>query len=180
MRPLRIVSALIIALWVAGSGASALAQDEESSPEPTGSSSTVQKGVFGLGIIVGEPTGLSGKYYLGDDTAFDFAVGGAFIQRGLQAHADYLWHPWMLEQKEAFVLPAYIGLGARFIIVNARGSDEDHFRMGLRAVIGVLFDFTNVPLDVFVEAAPVVDYRTKLESKFGFGLNAGAGARYYF
>ncbi len=180
MRPLRIVFALTIVLIVAGWASSALAQDEEGPTDGAGSSSTVQKGVFGLGLIVGEPTGLSGKYYLGDDTAVDFAIGGAFFQRGIQVHADYLWHPWILEQKEAFVLPAYIGLGARFIIVNARGTTDDHFRMGIRLVIGVLFDFTNVPLDVFVEVAPVGDYRTKLDSKFGVGLNAGAGARYYF
>ena len=29
------------------------------------------KGIFGAGLIIGEPTGLSVKYYLGDDIAVE-------------------------------------------------------------------------------------------------------------
>tara|TARA_R110002096_G_scaffold44524_2_gene119697 strand:- start:7328 stop:7813 length:486 start_codon:yes stop_codon:yes gene_type:complete len=137
------------------------------------------KGVFGAGLIVGEPTGLSLKYYLGDDTAIDGAIGGAFLGKGLQVHADFLWHPWILESKPSFALPAYVGLGARVLDRNGGGGDEDHFRIGARFVGGLLFDFREVPLDVFVEVAGVTDYRTK-GSAFGLDINLGAGVRYYF
>lgn len=138
-----------------------------------------EKGVFGAGLIVGEPTGLSVKYYLGDDTAIDGAVGGAFLGKGIQVHADYLWHPWILENKPSFVLPAYIGLGARVLNRNGGGGVEDHVRIGARFVGGVLFDFREVPLDVFVEVAGVADYRTRGDA-FGIDINVGAGVRYYF
>ncbi|MCP4447357.1 MAG: hypothetical protein GY811_18715 [Myxococcales bacterium] len=138
-----------------------------------------EKGVFGVGLIVGEPTGLSLKYYQGDDTAIDGAIGGAFLGKGLQVHADYLWHPWMLENKPSFALPAYVGVGGRILDRNGGGGDEDHFRLGARFVGGVLFDFREVPLDVFVEVAGVADYRTK-GSPFGIDINLGAGVRYYF
>jgi hypothetical protein len=139
-----------------------------------------EKGVFGIGLIVGEPTGVSGKYYLGNDTAVDGAVGAAFLGRGVQAHVDLLWHPWVLDQKEAFALPVYLGGGLRLLNHNASGDDEDHVRIGLRVPVGILFDFTRIPLDVFAEIAGVLDYRTAGDASFGLDVNGGAGARYYF
>ncbi len=151
---------------IVGTAGSALAQEE--------------KGVFGLGLIIGEPTGVSAKYYLSDDTALDFAAGGAVIGRGIQVHADYLWHPWILEEQDSFALPLYVGPGLRVLRRDSGGGDEDHMRIGIRAVLGILFDFRTVPLDVFVEVAGVADYRTLDDSHFGFDINAGAGVRYYF
>lgn len=138
-----------------------------------------EKGVFGAGLIVGEPTGVSGKYYLADDTAIDAAIGGAVVGRGIQIHGDYLWHPWILDQKESFALPVYVGVGARILNHDGGGDEEDHVRIGVRGPVGVLFDFTRIPLDVFGEVALVADYRTKGDH-FGLALNAGIGARYYF
>lgn len=151
-----------------GFGASTVAHAQES------------KGVFGLGIIIGEPTGVSAKYYLADDTALDFAAGGAVVGRGIQVHGDFLWHPIVLEEQESFALPLYIGPGLRILRRDAGGGEEDHTRIGLRGVFGFMFDFTNVPLDVFVEVAGVADYRTLEGERFGLDLNAGAGVRYYF
>lgn len=138
-----------------------------------------EKGIFGAGLIIGEPTGLSVKYYLGDDTAIDGAIGGAFLGKGVQVHGDFLWHPWILEKKPSFILPVYIGAGLRVLDRNAGGGDDDHFRIGLRAVGGLLFDFTEAPLDVFLEVAGVADYRTKGDA-FGLDINLGAGVRYWF
>jgi hypothetical protein len=139
------------------------------------------KGVFGLGIIAGEPTGVSGKYYLGNDTAIDGAIGFAIIGRGFQAHSDFLWHPIVIDQKESFVLPLYVGVGARILRHNSGGSDDvDHTRIGLRVPVGILFDFTEIPLDVFAEVAGVGDYRTAGDSDFALDINLGVGARYYF
>jgi len=138
-----------------------------------------EKGVFGVGLLVGEPTGVSLKYYLGDDKAIDAGLGGAFLSKGLQIHGDFLWHPWILESKPSFVLPVYVGVGARLLDRNGGARNEDHFRIGARAVGGVLFDFREVPLDVFVEVAGVADYRT-VGDPFGLDLNLGAGVRYYF
>ncbi len=138
-----------------------------------------EKGVFGVGLVLGEPTGVSMKYYLSNDTAVDAAVGGAFIGKGIQVHADFLWHPWVLESKPSFSLPAYFGVGARILDRNGGGGDQDHVRLGVRGVGGVLFDFTEIPLDVFLEVAGVADYRTKGDA-FGLDINLGAGVRYYF
>src|SRR5688500_14427389 len=131
------------------------------------SSSGSDKGVFGLGIIAGEPTGVSGKYYLGNDTAIDFAVGAALLGRGIQVHGDFLWHPIVIDQKDSFVLPLYVGVGGRVLRHDSGGGDdEDHVRIGLRVPVGILFDFTEIPIDVFAEVAGIGDYRTAGESDF--------------
>ena len=142
-------------------------------------SGQAQKGVLGAGLIVGEPTGVSAKYYLADDRAVDLAIGGAVVGRGIQVHGDYLWHPWILEQKDSFALPVYLGVGGRILNHDGGGGEEDHVRLGVRGPIGILFDFTRIPLDVFAEVAGVADYRTKGDH-FGLDINAGIGARYYF
>lgn len=138
-----------------------------------------EKGTFGLGIIFGEPTGISAKLYLKDDQAVQAALGLAFIGAGLHAHADYVFHPFILQSREVFVLPVYFGPGLRMIQYRD-GRDDNYFAFGPRVVGGLLFDFKKIPLDAFVEVAAVFEYRAREGDHFGVALNAGAGARYYF
>ena len=146
------------------------------------SAQAVDKGSFGVGIIIGEPTGITAKLYLDDDTAVQAAIGSAFISGGLQAHADYLWHPWLLEERDSFALPVYVGPGARLIQYDQGRDGDDYVALGARAVAGFLFDFKEVPLDAFAEVAGVLELRFGTDENDGLGLalNAGAGVRYYF
>ena len=49
---------------------------------------------------------------------------------------------------------------------------------------GLLFDFKEIPLDVFVEVAGIAEFRFGSNDEaingFGLALNGGLGARYYF
>lgn len=147
---------------------------------PAAQAQPVEKGALGVGIILGEPTGVAAKLYLADDTAIAAAVGFAFVEGGLHAHADYLLHPWVLEDAELFVLPVYVGGGVR-LLSEDRGGGQSVFHLGARGVGGMLFEFKEIPLDVFVEIAAVLDYAfTGDDGGVGLGLNAGLGARYYF
>jgi|SRR6185369_6639285 len=137
------------------------------------------KGTLGVGIILGEPTGITAKLYLKDDQAVQGAVGSAFVGGGLQLSADYVFHPYILQSRPSFVLPVYVGPGVRLIDYD-NGRDSSSFAFGLRVVGGLLFDFKNVPLDAFVEVAGVLEYEFKDGKGAGLGLNAGAGVRYYF
>ena len=50
---------------------------------------------FGLGIIIGEPTGISMKYKLGGITAIDAGIAWSFGNNsGFHIHSDFLWHPF--------------------------------------------------------------------------------------
>jgi len=145
-------------------------------------------GPFGIGLIIGSPVGVSMKYYLGSsDQAIAGAVGGAFAGAdGIHVHADYLWHPVMLTTDEAFNLPLHVGAGIRLLDHDrdrGAGEDDEDFHIGLRAPVGVTFDFTSIPLDVFLEVALILDFRSSDNhdgDTLGLDLNAGVGVRYYF
>jgi hypothetical protein len=141
-----------------------------------------EKGSFGAGLMAGEPTGITARLYLNDDNAIQAAIGSAFVADGFQGHADYCWHPWILTERDTFTLPVYVGPGLRVIRYDGgRGSSEKFYALGLRAVLGIVFDFKTVPLDAFLEIAPVAEYAFG-EGNGGFDvtLNGGAGVRYYF
>lgn len=133
---------------------------------------------FGLGVIVGEPTGLSMKAWLSEGSAFDVAAAWSFEGRGfLHLHGDYLRHVNVIDVSKGF-LPFYYGIGARIRIRDDerfRNDDEDIW-LGLRIPLGMTYLFTNAPLDIFVEIAPVVE----LIPSTDVDLDGGLGIRYYF
>ena len=162
--------AILIAVMLAAG--SARADDVPSHP--------ADKGTFGIGIILGEPTGVTAKLYLKDDQAIQATAGSAFIGGGLQLTADYLFHPFILQNSTSMVLPAYLGPGLRAIEYSSgRDGADKSFAMGLRVVGGLLFDFKNVPLDAFVEVAGVFEYEFKSGAGVGAAINFGLGVRYY-
>lgn len=176
-------------LFVATTAGSALADDDEgadpaaSSGGSGGSASAsrpVDKGTFGVGVVLGEPTGLCAKLYLDDDTAIQGALGFNFYGTGIQVNAEYVLHPYIVQDRPAFVLPLYVGPGLRFIQYDGGRGEDNHYAVGLRVVGGMLFDFKDVPLDVFLEVAGVVEYDFKDGEGVGLALNLGAGVRYYF
>jgi hypothetical protein len=63
--------------------------------------SSAQDSGIGLGIILGEPTGVSFKSWVGRRQAFDVAVAWSFEGEGaIHIHADYLFHNFRLFQIE--------------------------------------------------------------------------------
>ena len=148
---------------------------------------------FGLGVELGEPTALTGKYYLSDggDRALDFGIGDIYdyySYGGFTAYMDYLWHPAVLAETEPFELPFYIGIGGRFWSwddVRAPGpSYPSGDAFGARVPIGLLFDFNNVPLDLFVQIVPTIDFffaKPAIEDRDVYLIvDASVGIRYYF
>lgn len=129
-----------------------------------------QKG-FGLGIIAGEPTGLSAKYFTNSINAFDFGLGYSFTSSDnlLHLYIDYIFHNRSLIQSdENFIV--YYGPGVRLKI------RKENSRLGARGVIGINWLPKDAPFDVFFELAPVFD----LIPETRFDLSGGVGARYFF
>ncbi|MFH0736239.1 MAG: hypothetical protein V1773_15645 [bacterium] len=137
---------------------------------------------FGLGFVLGEPTGLSAKLWTSKINAFDFglgvSVGGDRISyKGsynngsrVHFHMDYLWHSFgAISSTERF--PLYYGIGARF---NSGGGYDGS--LGIRGVFGIAWLPRATPLDLFVELVPVL----QLTQSTGFGIDAGIGIRYFF
>ena len=132
---------------------------------------------FGFGVIVGEPTGLSLKYWLDDERAIDGAAAWSFSENdSFQLHGDYLIHNYDLLGVDE--LPCYYGLGARlkFKDSDGRGRNEDHAIFGIRFPLGVTYLFDEIPLDVFAELVPVLDVAPDADAD----INAAIGLRFYF
>ena len=126
---------------------------------------------FGLGIILGEPTGLSAKFWSSPETAIDFGLGYSFTSSNsiIDFYGDYVFHNSnILKAEEKFIV--YYGPGASLRI------NENNSRLGIRGVIGILWLPSGSPFDLFVEAAPIFDIIP--ETKFNFA--GGVGGRYYF
>lgn len=153
-------------------------QPAEARPRPRAKKFSANK-QFGVGLMVGAPTGLSGKYFFARATALDFGIGtirGWSNRDGLHAHVDVLWHPAVLINARPFVMPFYIGLGGR--LFDYDDDNNDDLALGLRVPIGIAFDFNNVPLDIFIEAAFVFDFINR-GNRLDY-LNPAVGIRYYF
>ena len=55
---------------------------------------SAQESGFGIGIMLGEPTGISGKYWVEDNSAIDFGIAYSLFNSNnyLSLHADYIHH----------------------------------------------------------------------------------------
>lgn len=133
--------------------------------------SAAQTKGFGLGILVGEPTAVSAKYWTSGSTAFDFGIGYSFEKSSyLNIHADYLFHVKnIFETAENISL--YYGPGARLRFVENATT-----RLGFRFDIGLVWIPRNAPIDVFIEVAPLLDIIPETD----FSFNGGIGVRYFF
>ena len=134
------------------------------------STAVAQEKNLGLGVIAGEPTGISGKLWTEKHTALDAAAAWSFGKEGkLHLHGDYLFFNFNLFNVGNGQLPLYYGIGGKLKI----GGDSN---VGLRIPLGLNYIFANAPLDVFFEIVPVLDLLPGTE----FDLNGGVGIRYFF
>jgi hypothetical protein len=130
-------------------------------------------GKLGVGIIVGEPTGASVKYWLNDTMALDGALGWSYRPHSdLYLHSDVLWHNFDLIPVSQGRLPLYFGVGG---LVRFRDDNEDN-QVGIRAPVGLSYMFDNVPIDIFVEVAPAIDFAPDVRGE----VTGGVGIRYWF
>lgn len=127
---------------------------------------------LGIGVIVGEPTGISFKSWKGPSPAIAGAVAWSFSGKtSLHVHIDYLMGHNFLDQRSR--VPLYYGLGGRVRIKDNGDSDP---LIGVRIPVGISYIFPNDPFDIFLEIAPIIDVIPDTD----FGLNSAIGARYYF
>jgi hypothetical protein len=132
---------------------------------------------LGLGVIVGEPTGLSLKTWMSRATAFDFAAAWSFADEGsLHLHGDYLLHSYGVIRVEKGSLPLYYGIGGRVRALNGPPGEQDEVNVGVRIPVGLAYLFQNDPFELFLEVVPILDITPASDVT----LNASLGCRYYF
>lgn len=140
-----------------------------------------QRGGTGIGVILGEPTGLSFKHWLDEDSAIDAGLGWSFDgPTSIHLHADWLWHDFSLFPVEHGALALYYGGGARFKAGRGRDGpgrrDGHRDRFGIRVPVGLAYHLSDHPVEIFGEIVPILD----LAPSTKLNLNAAVGARWYF
>lgn len=131
--------------------------------------STGNGGNFGVGVMIGEPTGISIKSWHNANSAF--ALGAAWSlteNEALHLHGDYLRHVWF-RNVEHGGMAFYFGVGARVIFA-------DDAELGIRVPLGLNYVFEEAPFDLFVEAVPILN----LTPSTDLAGNGAAGIRFYF
>jgi hypothetical protein len=125
-------------------------------------------GNFGVGVMFGEPTGVSIKLWRSERSAFDIGAAWSLAGRteALHLHADYLLHSWFEDEEN---LAFYYGIGGRVIFA-------DDPTAGVRIPVGLNYVFQKIPFDIFIEAAPILDITPDVE----LAGNGAVGIRYYF
>lgn len=119
---------------------------------------------WGIGLVLGTPTGLSLKRYLGRN-AFDVYLGGVYGP-GMRFGADYLWGLAQLVRAQSVNLDFYVGLGG-FVgalrgpcgsFYNWQGTCNGDGYVGARVPIGLEFVFKSAPISLGLELAPGIAF----------------------
>lgn len=131
-------------------------------------------GPFGIGLVVGRPTGVTGAYELSDKTALAAAVGlDLFDGRHGYLQFDFLFILPELVSGSASLSP-YVGPGAFLTDVGGRGSDR--FGLGGRVPFGLSLDFAKAPIQIFLE----ISLNLLLVPDIHGDIAGALGFRYYF
>lgn len=124
------------------------------------------------GVMVGEPTGPTVKYFVTDTIAVDAAAGWSpYRHSDAEMHADILLHDFDLLPVDQGKLPVYLGAGA---LIRFRHDADD--QAGIRLPIGISYMFQNIPVDVFAEVGPAIIFTPYVQGE----IVGGIGARYRF
>lgn len=120
---------------------------------------------FSLGLVLGDPSGLTLRSGLSDRTAiqahFGFSLypGDAFA-----VMVDWTYDAWdFLRGNPSAGMLFYFGFGGKaqwftghYYAYNKHGFDDrTHYGLGVRGLVGLRIPFRNAPFDLFFEAAPI-------------------------
>ena len=145
---------------------------------------------LGIGFVLGDPTGVTGKVWVGPTNAIDATLGFTNYGAGFgpncytdnngvhhcygyfdtSINVDYLWQSNIV--RGAAQLDWYIGAGGRLILFGGRG-----FNAAARMPVGLALMFNNPSfVEVFFELVPAF----YVVSPLGLTIEGGLGARFYF
>lgn len=139
-------------------------------------------GDFGLGVVLGNPTGLSAKKYLSNGNSVDAALAWSLANdSSIHFHSDYLWSKKSALVLDGSALDVFYGVGGRLVSWSNRYRSRFHdnyhaFDLGIRAPVGLNYNFKNPDVEVFGELAVVLDLLPATDAE----LDVGIGARFYF
>lgn len=144
----------------------------------------VGRGDFGFGIVLGEPTGGTIKYWFSGSTALVASIGGSYFGEP-RLGVDYLWH---FDAFQSPVITLYAAPGVVLGFGEGGGGywyKEDRGRfyyrsgndlgLGIRGIFGLNVVPRRTPLEFFLETGAMVG----LAPDFGSAIDLALGLRFY-
>jgi hypothetical protein len=124
-----------------------------------------------LGVVVGQPTGLSAKYWIAARSTIDAAVAYELSddEDRLELYADYQFN-FLLRPVGQGVMPVYFGLGP-FVELST-----EEVTLGGRIPVGVQYFIPNTRLSLFGELAAAIE----IVPSSDVGIQGGVGIRLVF
>ncbi len=124
----------------------------------------------GVGIILGNPTGLSFKFLDNKATHFNAALSWSFKKESdLHIHVDYIFKRFnSIRFSRNFAMSPTMGIGSR--LKTKEGE------IAVRVPFSLLYNFKENPFDIFLEIVPTLD----LVPATNFEIGAALALRYLF
>jgi hypothetical protein len=138
---------------------------------------------FGIGVMVGEPTGLTLKLWTQRDIAIAISIGNSYFG-SLRIGADYLWH---FNAFNSSIVNLYAGPGIAVGIGESGGwwyknknkywyKGENETAVGIRGILGMNIVPRNSPIEIFGEIGLMIGILPMTHTN-GEG---SVGIRFYF
>jgi hypothetical protein len=138
---------------------------------------------IGFGGILGDPNGITMKYWIGSNNAL--AVSGGYAYFGdPRVGAEYLWNfkVFKIRFLRLYAGPGLVlGFGNGDGIIYKKSSDKFYYRkekgvgIALRGVGGVSLFIRELSAEMFFETGPLLG----LLPETGIAIDVGLGIRYY-
>lgn len=144
---------------------------------------------FGFGLIIGEPTGGTIKYWLNNENALVADIGYSYFGAP-RIDIDYLWHfpafrSTVVKLYAAFGAAVGFGSGYYGVFYSHKFKDDErrfYYRsyygtdigFGIRAMFGLNIIPKRTPLEFFLEVGPLIGLYP-----FGVAVDAAIGVRFY-
>ncbi len=130
------------------------------------------KAEFSIGVVLGEPTGISLKISPSKNLAHDVGLNFNTSDNYLYLSWDVLKYDYSkITSKElSGSFPIFYGLGIRAINIG------DELHLALRFVIGLEYIFSDIPFNIFVKLAPTINVVPSTKASIAPAI----GIRYMF
>jgi hypothetical protein len=137
----------------------------------------------GVGVFVGEPTGLDVKLDVARRSALDIVLGYYSHWRdygldGAYGHLTYLVQP-LVAHGDSVLVPLRLGIGVA--IFDQAGTFDDDINLAARVPFEIGFRFRRTPLEIYLEVALKVTFLDGEPYRHDrVDLDGGLGLRFYF
>lgn len=143
-----------------------------------GASARPARAEIGVGVFLGQPTGLDIKIDLQRRAALDIVIGWDDFDdsRNGYAHLTYLVGLGVARGRSVLI-PFRLGIGG---VIYGGGGGFDEVNLGVRAPFEIGFRFRRTPLEIYLEAAIKLTLVDDGDNNDNVDGDGGVGLRVYF